>query len=333
MKVRVWLGAGAVVLLGAAGPCGSVPIKDGLGELGRTQVSVNDVKELKGAQQELAKCDALRTQEVVFDEERAIGQAAAMNIAEQGGLVIGKTVSEAANVPTEYLNRVGLYLALRSERPELPWSFGILADDSINAFSTPGGYVLVTRGLLKHVKNEAQLAGVLAHEIAHVADRHALNYYREVKTTACRNGMVAEAGGKVAGATGAVAHSLNADVGFVDFNKAPEALNALAKDFTLALTTRKYPDAQEKQADRDGVALMIAGGYQPEQYAAFLESLPEDFQPKTHPPKAARTASVRDAVKGFGNESVDPLRAGGAPFGEEQGFRAPPLGKELASLK
>ncbi len=74
-----------------------------------------------------------------------------------------------------YVNQVGRWLALHSERPQLAWRFGVIDSPNINAFATPGGFVLITRGLMTQLKDEAELAGVLAHEIAHVVKKHHLN--------------------------------------------------------------------------------------------------------------------------------------------------------------
>jgi predicted Zn-dependent protease len=71
-----------------------------------------------------------------------------------------------------YVNRVGRWVALQTERPDLPWHFGVLDTSTINAFAAPGGYVLITRGLYEILDNEAQLAGVLGHEIGHIVRRH-----------------------------------------------------------------------------------------------------------------------------------------------------------------
>ncbi|MFP4071380.1 MAG: M48 family metalloprotease [Desulfovibrionales bacterium] len=73
-----------------------------------------------------------------------------------------------------YVNELGLRIAATTERPELPWSFRILDDDVVNAFALPGGYIYVTRGIMAHFENEAQLAGVLGHEIGHVTGRHSV---------------------------------------------------------------------------------------------------------------------------------------------------------------
>jgi predicted Zn-dependent protease len=72
-----------------------------------------------------------------------------------------------------YINKIGTWLALQTEKPDLPWRFAILDTDSVNAFAVPGGYVFVTRGMLLLMRDESELAGTLAHEISHVVERHA----------------------------------------------------------------------------------------------------------------------------------------------------------------
>jgi predicted Zn-dependent protease len=72
----------------------------------------------------------------------------------------------------EYVQRVGEKLAAASERPELDWKFTIVDTDDVNAFATMGGFVYISRGILPYMKNEAELAAVLGHEIGHIAARH-----------------------------------------------------------------------------------------------------------------------------------------------------------------
>jgi len=72
----------------------------------------------------------------------------------------------------EYVNRIGQELAANSEKPNLPWSFKVVDDVVVNAFALPGGPIYVTRGILAHFNSEAELAGVLGHEIGHVTARH-----------------------------------------------------------------------------------------------------------------------------------------------------------------
>src|SRR6059058_5783318 len=71
-----------------------------------------------------------------------------------------------------YMQQFGARLAGSSERPNLPWSFRVVDDPVVNAFALPGGYIYVTRGILAHLNSEAELAGVVGHEIGHVTARH-----------------------------------------------------------------------------------------------------------------------------------------------------------------
>jgi len=74
----------------------------------------------------------------------------------------------------KYVNQVGRWVALQSERPDLPWHFGVIESEDLNAFAAPGGWVIVTKGLYRKLHNEAELAGVLGHEIGHVVKKHQL---------------------------------------------------------------------------------------------------------------------------------------------------------------
>jgi predicted Zn-dependent protease len=78
-----------------------------------------------------------------------------------------------------YVNKVGRWVASQSERKELDWQFGVIDADSINAFSAPGGYIFLTKGLYQILNNEAELAAVLAHEIGHVVQKHQIKILQE----------------------------------------------------------------------------------------------------------------------------------------------------------
>ena len=75
----------------------------------------------------------------------------------------------------EYVQALGERMARQSERPNLPWTFQVVDDPVVNAFALPGGFIYVTRGILGHFSSEAELAGVLGHEIGHVTARHSVN--------------------------------------------------------------------------------------------------------------------------------------------------------------
>ena len=76
-----------------------------------------------------------------------------------------------------YVNQLGRWISLQSSRPRLPWTFAVLDDPGFNAFAAPGGFIFVTKGLVDRV-DEAELAGILAHEVTHVTERHHLEALR-----------------------------------------------------------------------------------------------------------------------------------------------------------
>ncbi|MEA5450937.1 M48 family metallopeptidase [Leptolyngbya sp. CCNP1308] len=78
-----------------------------------------------------------------------------------------------------YINEIGQRLAANSDRPNLPYTFQVVDDNSVNAFATAGGFVYIQTGLIRAAANEAELAGVMAHEIGHITGRHAINQMRQ----------------------------------------------------------------------------------------------------------------------------------------------------------
>jgi predicted Zn-dependent protease len=108
------------------------------------------------------------TRETSEAEEIRIGQEFAATLLGAKPLVADARLQQ-------YVNTLGRWLALQTERPDLPWTFGVLDDAGFNAFATPGGYIFVTQGLVARMRNEAELVGVLAHEIAHVLKKHHLH--------------------------------------------------------------------------------------------------------------------------------------------------------------
>ncbi|HBQ41198.1 MAG TPA: peptidase M48, partial [Halieaceae bacterium] len=105
---------------------------------------------------------------VVMSEgkEAQIGQEMYVEIQKEGTIYDDRELQD-------YVNRIGQRLVANTERPELPFTFTVIDSPDLNAFATPGGYVYIHRGLLAYLDSEAELAGVLGHEIAHVTARHA----------------------------------------------------------------------------------------------------------------------------------------------------------------
>ena len=107
------------------------------------------------------------------EKELALGKRTDAEVRQKWGLYEDQALQT-------YVQTIGLRMAKASHRPDLPWRFTVVDDSSVNAFAAPGGYIYVTRGLLAYLCDEAELAGVLAHEIGHVTARHrAKGYTRE----------------------------------------------------------------------------------------------------------------------------------------------------------
>ncbi|MCZ6607027.1 MAG: M48 family metalloprotease, partial [Alphaproteobacteria bacterium] len=147
-----------------------------------------------------------------------------------------------------YIRRIGIKLASVSEARDLPYTFTILNDDKVNAFALPGGYVYITRGLLALAENEAEMAGVLAHEIGHVAARHTAERY----STA----MATNLGLMLLGAIGSSA-GLPSGVGRIIGFGAQAALQGYSRE-------------QELEADMLGVRYMTRAGYTPDGMTSFF---------------------------------------------------------------
>ena len=115
----------------------------------------------------LAKNVQKATKTIAEPEEITIGNGIAANL-------LGAAPLLADDKMQHYVNQVGRWVSLHTERPDLPWKFGVLASADVNAFATPGGTIFITAGLLQKLNNESELAGVLAHEMVHVLRKHHL---------------------------------------------------------------------------------------------------------------------------------------------------------------
>ena len=176
--------------------------------------------------------------------------------------VLGATKLHADQNLQRYVNRVGKWLAMHSDRADLPWSFGVMDTDTINAFAMPGGAVLVSHGLVKRLANESELAAVLAHEIAHVVKKHQLNAIQSSMTSDVWAGLGKDAAGQAIGRRGGDAFGLkNAAAG--------AGLEAVKNGVFL----RPLDRGMEYDADRLAVVIAARSGYDPYGMAAVLSML------------------------------------------------------------
>lgn len=147
-----------------------------------------------------------------------------------------------------YVHELGTRLAAQSERPHLPWTFRVLDDPVVNAFALPGGYIYVTRGILAHLGSEAELAGVLGHEIGHVTARHSVG--RMSTQQLAQLGL-------------AIGTALRPDL---------EGLAGVASA-GLQVAFLKYGRDDERQADDLGVRYMLRGNYDPREMPQVFDML------------------------------------------------------------
>ncbi len=181
-----------------------------------------------------------------------------------------------------YVNQLGRWISLQSARPDLPWTFAVLDDDGFNAFAAPGGYVFVTKGLIDRVGDESELAGILAHEISHVVRKHHLEAIRKN----ARAGIV----------TQLVGSQLNNNLG--------GALSAQLIGLGRNLYSKGLDQDDEYEADRLGVALSAASGFDPYGLASVLQQLrtatPDNpvfsLSLSTHPPAQLRIDQLEWAM-------------------------------------
>lgn len=198
-----------------------------------------------------------------LQEEMAIGESVALEIISTYG---GLWKDEAA---VRRINLIGKTLGSCSDRPLLNYRFGILDSPTVNAFSTPGGWVFLTRGTYEAAENDEQLAGVLAHEITHISRRHALRIISRNEAIA---GVLSTAGGN------------SADYGAFDLG---------IDKISQTLLKFGYDAGSEFDADAGGKWTAASAGYDRDGLANFLlklqktESTPaETFS--THPKLAER---------------------------------------------
>ena len=213
---------------------------------------------------------------------------------ELGREITGNILGAAPLVKDEglqkYVNTVGRWVASQSERADLPWHFGVIESDDFNAFSAPGGYVLITKGLYRKLDNEAQLAGVLGHEIAHVVKKHQLKVIQKQELLNLGANFLSSKLGK-------------------NNRTAQKVIGSGAE-----ISARKLDKDAEFEADNIGMVLATRAGYEPFGLAEVLQTLgqtnPADNKVallfKTHPSPDERLIKLSDAV----GTSLDKVQAG-----------------------
>jgi beta-barrel assembly-enhancing protease len=212
------------------------------------------------------------------EQEHALGEAASARLVHIFGLYENPDM-------VRYVNLVGNTVARQAGR-DVPYHFGILDTEVVTALSLPGGYIFVTRGALANMRNEAELAGTLAHEVAHVDGRH---LEREIRSKKSSQFAKEEAATRVP--------------------QGAELVNLAGDLVNGALTTQVSRD-KETEADKIGTELAAKAGYDPAGLKSFLEVLaqasdsPQNRKQlglwgSTHPPFRERVAALSSVAAGF----------------------------------
>jgi len=200
-----------------------------------------------------------------------------------------------------YVNRVGRWVALHSDRPDLPWTFGVIETQTVNAFAMPGGTILISRGLVNQLGSESELAGALAHEIAHVVRRHQLAAIQSSTNSEVWSSIGKEVASEAISRRGGDTFGLKSKA-------AGLGIDAVKKGVFL----RPLDRSMEYEADRLGVILATRAGYDPYGLPGVLQVLGTlkgdgtgiDIM-ATHPAPSDRLAElekVMPAVEGYANQ-------------------------------
>lgn len=221
------------------------------------------------------------------NDEARLGRAIMRDIRRSGQVVEDPLI-------TEYINEIGSKIAAQTNEKGIDYTFFVIDDPRINAFAIPGGFIGVHTGLLEATRNEDELAGVLAHEVAHVSQRHIA---RSIHASS-RQSLLSTAimlGAMIAGAAGGSGDVMQAGMAVAQGTAAQQRIN--------------FTRANEHEADRVGIASLANAGFDPYGMASFFEVMsrqdtrqPDERAPeflRTHPVTTARVAEARDRAREY----------------------------------
>jgi predicted Zn-dependent protease len=186
-----------------------------------------------------------------LEEERAFGEAVALQAYATDKF--GVPVKDAEVMM--YMNCMANVIGQHSERPMIPYHAAVIKSNEINAFSTPGGYIFVTSGLVALLDNEAQLAMVVGHEIAHIAQKHAVDAIKKSKVAAGFSDI------------------FKGGLTVVNMEKNMDQIEKLIIELAGNLIAHDYDSTIEIQSDLAGVSYAMKAGYNPSAMMQVIEKL------------------------------------------------------------
>jgi predicted Zn-dependent protease len=258
MRSIAALAAAAVVAAGIGTPASAGP-------------QIPGIPKSKELTELMKRANQLRDLVITEEEEIKLGAGVSERVRERYGVVQDAAVHR-------YVTLVGALLVKKSTRPRLPFRFIVLDTDGVNAFAAPGGYIHITRGALGLMSSEAELAGVLAHEISHITEKHTIS--------AIQKNKLIQIGAEES------------------ITKNPELWGKLV-NVTSDLVMAGFGRGEEMESDRDGLAMADAAGYAPGGLGEFLKRLSERNQNSSgrqglfasHPEMKERLATLDREIK------------------------------------
>ncbi|MDR2542461.1 MAG: M48 family metalloprotease [Treponema sp.] len=232
-----------------------------------------------------ARAIGTAAEDITPEQEYFIGRAVAANILTSYRLWNGNPAL------TAYLNHICAAITINSPMPEIfhGYRVAILDSNEINAFATPGGHIFLTRGLISAARSEDALAGVIAHEVAHIQLMHGI---RAIKNTRITQAIMVTGTAAAGAATG------------MDVNELTEVFNETVGEIVQTLVQNGYSQAQEFEADNLAMTLMASAGYNPTGLVEMLRALGtvqtagSGFG-RTHPTPAQRITNAERSVNSF----------------------------------
>ena len=204
-------------------------------------------------------------------QEVALGRQINQGLLESGKIKLSKDAKI-----NQYVQEIGQRLAATSDRPDLPYTFQVVRDNSINAFATMGGFIYLHTGLIKTADNEAELASVIAHEIGHIVGRHSIT---QLRNTALAQGLLSAAGLET------------------------KTWVQLAVNLAYSLPNSRK---DELEADRLGLKNLARAGYEPTAMISFMRKLAQQGGStptilSTHPATSDRIVALQKQLNSINN--------------------------------
>jgi len=218
-------------------------------------------------------------------DEHEMGRSVAIVVTNKYRLLVDSRLND-------YVTLVGLTVAMSSPRPDYDYCFGILDTDEVGAFSGPTGYILITRGALARMQDESELAGVLAHEIGHVALHHGLEAVKNAGMTQAFNDAV-------------------------NTSKELSQFGQLVDGASDVIVNKGYSRTQESAADAEAAKYLVAAGYLPGGYVRFLRRIEAEQHGgggggggamSTHPGSRERVTALNRQLADMGSPGGQSLK-------------------------